>query len=464
MVTSKQCRGRVLLAVLTVVLVLGACQAALPDENSPADDPTVRPAATLASAGAEAGGGRESPTREVQVVQTVQDRVAQVPTPLPGALVPTPARLRAEFAAARGLADASITIVEFSDYQCPYCRRYSESTYPQIVQKYVESGQVRYAFKDFPLEQLHPQARQAAEAARCAGEQDAYWGIHDRLFAAQEDWAGQADPLPIFVELGAATGLDGEALRSCIASGRHQQPVLDDLAAGQSLGVRGTPTFFVNGYTLIGAQPFEMFELAIGLATAGRLADAYAKVPTPTPMPAAEIPTAGSPELGLANAPVVMIEYSDYQCPFCARYSAETFPRLREDYVETGKVRYVFKDFPLPSHAQAGTAAQAARCAGDQGAYWGMHDLLFAGQWEWSGVAASEVFRRYAEELDLDTGAFASCLETETHAEDVAGDLREGARLGVSGTPAFFVGNRFISGAQPYEVFEQAIEAALGSQ
>jgi protein-disulfide isomerase len=391
----------------------------------------------------------------------VLESLATIPTPPPDAIVPTPANLRPEEMTVRGPADASVTIVEFSDYQCPYCLRYFDETYRQIIDNYVEAGYVRYEFKDFPLEQLHPQAQEAAEAARCAGEQGAYWAMHDQLFDSQESWAGQEDPTPIFVGLARDLGLDDGAVQECLDSGRFTQTVGADLAEGRALGVTGTPTFFINGYPLVGARAYEIFQLAFGLADAGRLSDAFAQAPTPTPIPIGEIPTEGAPSKGDGDAPVLMIEYSDYQCPYCSRYVQETLPLIEENYIQTGKVRYVFKDFPLSFHAQANLAAQAARCAGDQGDYWGMHDLLFANQQDWANESAAQVFSSYADQLGLDAGQFDSCLSSGTYEDKINNEIQEGLSVGVSGTPAFFVNGQFISGAQPYQAFQQAIEAAL---
>jgi protein-disulfide isomerase len=338
-----------------------------------------------------------------------------------------------------------------------------EDAYSQVIEAYVDAGHVRYVFKDFPLEQIHPQAKEAAEAARCAGEQGDYWALHDQLFTAQDSWAGQSDPTPVFVDLATGLGLDGEAMQECLDSGRYTEAVEANLAEGRALGVTGTPTFFINGYPIPGAQPFEVFQLALGLANVDRISDAFAREPTPTPMPISDIPTEGSPAKGDEDAPVVMIEYSDYQCPYCARYVQETLTQIDETYIQTGKVRYVFKDFPLGFHDQAIIAAQAARCAGEQDDYWGMHDLLFANQSEWANSGAAQVFSSYAEQLELDVSAFDTCVASGSYEADINADLQEGMSVGVSGTPSFIVGGQFISGAQPYEAFEQAIEAALGN-
>jgi protein-disulfide isomerase len=139
-------------------------------------------------------------------------------------------------------------------------------------------------------------------------------------------------------------------------------------------------------------------------------------------------------------------------------------PEIRKTYIDTGKVRYVFKDFPLPFHANAQKAAEASRCAGAQGAYWGMHDQLFQAQSQWSGQGQQEAldtFVGYAEGLGLDTETFRGCLESGQFAAQIRQDLLEGQQAGVGGTPSFLINGQLVVGAQPFESFRQAIEAEL---
>jgi protein-disulfide isomerase len=171
--------------------------------------------------------------------------------------------------------EAPVTIVEFSDYQCPYCSAYYADTWPQIKSEFVDTGRVRYVFKDYPLTGIHPRAPQAHAAARCAGDQGAYWDMHDRLFENQSSWGSGSNPSAVFEEFAADLGLDAASLATCLESGKWDDAVDGDVAEGASLGVRGTPTFFVNGYPLVGAHPFETFERAIALAEEGTLGDAY---------------------------------------------------------------------------------------------------------------------------------------------------------------------------------------------
>lgn len=398
--------------------------------------------------------------------------VAPEAPPQEPAAKPTPATIvMDDFAGQRGDPNAPVTIVEFTDMQCPYCARHATETLPRIVTDLIDTGRVHYVVKDFPLDAIHPEARRAAVAARCAAEQDAYWQMHEALFAQQTEWGGLGDgATEAFAGLAGDLSLDTDAFSACMDSGRYDAVIQSNQDEGVALGVQGTPAFFINGFPVSGAQPYELFEYAVGLAEAGTLADAYVASPgeaqaEPTPAGPVEIDTEGAFSVGDDDAPVVIVEFTDYQCPYCSRHFLQTYPQIKAEYVDTGKVRYVFMDFPLSSiHPQAQVAAEAARCAGDQGAYLTMHDMLFARQQEWSGRNdVAELFSGYVGELGLDTAAFDECLQSGRQESAVLDDLERGAALGINGTPAFFINGHFLSGAQPYEVFQQAIESLLAA-
>jgi protein-disulfide isomerase len=403
----------------------------------------------------------------VQAGETVA--AAEPAAPQAPAAAPTPATIVMDNVAAElGDAAAPVTIVEYTDYQCPYCARHVAETFPTMLTEMIDTGRVRYVIKDFPLDNIHPQARAAAVAARCAGEQDAYWPMHDALFAQQAEWSGQEATLnDIFAAMAAELALDGDAFTACLADGRFDAAIQANQDEGFALGVNGTPGFFIDGFPISGAQPFELFDYAVGLAEAGTLADAYVQsaeaAATPTPSGPVDVDTAGAFSIGAADAPVVMIEFTDFQCPYCSRHFVETFPQLKADYIDTGQVRYVFMDFPLTSiHPQAPLAAEAARCAGDQDAYLAMHHALFERQEEWSNRDdAGDVFVALAGELGLDEASFTQCLTSGQHTAAVQADLDQGIGLGINGTPAFFLNGNFISGAQPFTVFQGAIESLL---
>ncbi|MEW5987326.1 MAG: thioredoxin domain-containing protein [Chloroflexota bacterium] len=394
---------------------------------------------------------------------------------------PTPATIRPETLRTMGDPDAPVTIVEFSDYQCPFCLRHFQQTFPQLKTEYIDTGRVYYVFKDFPITSLHPVAPRVHEAARCAGElgsTEVYWQVHDSFFNNQQQWADKPQPDLDNTLVGLMADLDlPEAdMRVCLESGRYTDAVNTDLAEGQALGVNGTPTFFVNGYPISGAQPYELFQRAIALAEEGRLGAAYTQAPGPndgiaqataTALAArpVDVPVDDEPTLGSPDAPVTIVEYSDFQCPFCRRHFDNTLPQLQA-YIDTGQVYYVFKDFPLHSiHPQAQKAHESARCARELGgdeSFWTMHDLLFINQDDWGGKADHvEVFKSLAAEAGLPQAEFNECLDSGRYAAAVNVDVAEGQGFGINGTPTFFINGQRLVGAQPFAVFQQAIEAII---
>jgi protein-disulfide isomerase len=165
--------------------------------------------------------------------------------------------------------------------------------------------------------------------------------------------------------------------------------------------------------------------------------------------------SADNPGWGNASAAVTIIEFSDYQCPFCQRVEP-TLKRLRATYGD--KIRFVWKDFPLTQiHPQAFKASEAAHCAGDQGKYWELHDVLFNKQQE----LQLDDLKRHAIELGLNTATFNECLDSSKYGERVRDGLSEGSQLGVNSTPTIFINGRRLSGAQPYEVFAAVIDEEL---
>lgn len=169
----------------------------------------------------------------------------------------------------KGPADARVTLIEFTDYQCPYCARYARSVLPQLTKEFIDTGKLRYVLRDFPLTEIHKDAAKAHEAAHCAGEQGKYWEMHDQLFAHSK--ALQADKLAGYAKTAGVT--DGPAFQACVGSGRYAKQGQASVAEATKAGVRGTPSFLlgltkadgtVNATTLIrGAQPYPVFQQLI---------------------------------------------------------------------------------------------------------------------------------------------------------------------------------------------------------
>lgn len=191
--------------------------------------------------------------------------------------------------------------------------------------------------------------------------------------------------------------------------------------------------------------------------------------PAEPPLPM-EMPIGESPFLGNKDAPVVLFEFTDYHCPFCRQHVEQTYPRLVKEYVETGKLKIVLKEFPIQKlHPQAARAAMAAQCAGGQNQYWPMHDLLFKHQ----ARTSMEDMASFASSLTLDKTRFIECMEQGQYAAQIRADFDLGVSAGVRGTPFFFFGaqdhqapgkitvNRYLYGAHSYETFVQVIDGYL---
>jgi len=186
--------------------------------------------------------------------------------------------------------------------------------------------------------------------------------------------------------------------------------------------------------------------------------------PTPSaPAPTVDVEIKDAPIKGVRTAPVTIIEFSDYECPFCSRFYSQTLPQIQKEYIDTGKVVLAYRDFPLSFHQNAQKAAESARCVREQTddeGYFEMHDQIFENQ----GSLSLANLKLWAKEIDgVDGTEFDTCLDSGKTASAVQADFQDGQAYGVRGTPGFFINGKLISGAQPFSVFQQAIEAELAS-
>jgi protein-disulfide isomerase len=174
---------------------------------------------------------------------------------------------------------------------------------------------------------------------------------------------------------------------------------------------------------------------------------------------------AGEPALGKAAAPLTMVEFTDYQCPYCRRFQAEVFPRLKRDYIDTGKLRFIARDLPLEIHAAAQPAAEAAHCAGEQGKFWEMHFALLGGA---ADLAAGGIEAR-ARAVGLDMQRFHACVAARKYASVIEAHVREADAVGITGTPGFVIGRaahgeltgQRLEGAAPYAAFDSYLRELL---
>lgn len=383
-----------------------------------------------------------------------------------------------------GNPDAGVTVEEFSDFLCPFCFRHTTETAPALLDQY--GADVQFVFRDFPLASLHPTAPSGHTAAVCVGEQGAafYWAFHNSLFFNQQLWAGLSDPTPYLAETVAQIGADLDAYQGCMDSGRAAPVVAARVGEGEAAGFSGTPSFrFVandtgDTYRLVGAQPLETFQTYLDALLAGDVppeAVANEEQSAQLPLwasaaglaPDPERPgytVAADPYKGDPAAPVVVVEFSDLQCPACRSHAVEVQPALDEAFVETGDVMWVFKHFPLPVHRQAPAAAAAAECAGDQGAFFEMERRLFETQDEWSVEPPDARFYELATGLGLDPVAFGDCLAGRGSLERVLADLYDGTGL-IASTPTFFIlfggQGRRLEGALDVSTFADVLQGQV---
>src|SRR5438874_1024346 len=300
----------------------------------------------------------------------------------------------------KGDAEAKVTIVEFSDFQCPFCGR-AIPALKQVESRYGKD--IRFAFKHNPLP-MHPDAPYAARATIAAGKQGKFWQMHDKLFEA--NIAGTQNGLkPEAIDVMARElGLDLERLHRDVESDDAKAQVTADQAQARALGASGTPYFYVNGQRIAGAQSFDQFKLVIeaamkradaALARGVQRKDLYetlikdgqsgppALPPQAAPPAQARIVDLGvdSPWTGAKNAKVTIVEFSDFQCPFCKR-AEPTVRKILDTYKSDVKV--VWRNEPLPFHPNALPAAKAAMAAHKQGKFWEMQELMFEHQTELS--------------------------------------------------------------------------------
>ncbi|NOJ82232.1 DsbA family protein [Myxococcus xanthus] len=382
---------------------------------------------------------------------------------------PTVFKVPIENSPTHGSADALVTVVEFSDYECPFCSR-ANVTIEKLQEQY--GKKLRVVMKQNPLS-FHPRAKPAAIAAMAAGEQGKYWEYHAKLFANQK----KLDDASL-EQYAKELGLNLDKWKAELSNPKFQDIITRDQALAGQLGASGTPAFFINGRFLSGAQPIANFQALIDeeLVKAENLvksgvpaSQVYAKIiekgseraaPKAQPQqPAAkvqkvEIPS-DSPSFGPANAKVTIVEWSDFECPFCSRVGP-TLSKIKETYAKD--VRVVFRHQPLPFHANAKLAAEASHAAHEQGKFWEYHDKLFANQKAMDRAS----LEKYAQELGLNVAKFKAALDSGKFKAKVEADMAAGNAVGANGTPTFFINGREFVGAQPFEAFKRVIDEEIG--
>jgi protein-disulfide isomerase len=379
----------------------------------------------------------------------------------------------------RGEALAPVTMVEFADFQCPFCQRGAE-TVAALLREY-GPAKLRFVWKNFPLTG-HREARPAAEvgmALLAQGGAGRFFVYHDAIFFAQRALGKR-----LFDDAVTAAGSTPEEIGRFVREGAASRKVEADEQLGRRLGVTGTPAFFINGVMVHGAQPIEKFRAVIDEAlVAARAAVAggtppgrvYAEMSArnfvpPRPSVAEgepekpdlvpyRVPVGSSPSRGVPSALVTIVEFADFQCPYCAR-AEEALGQIAAKYGVD--VRVVWKNLPLPFHDHAeiaGELAFEARAQRGDAGFWKVHDLLLAQRGRIDDAALAAV----AKDAGLDVDRALRAVQKHAHqaAMDEDSDLAE--EVQVTGTPTFFVNGRKVVGALPFDAFLPIVEEQLAA-
>ncbi len=385
----------------------------------------------------------------------------------------------------RGPADALVTIVEFSDFQCPFCSRV-EPTLDEILQRYPQDVRVVWMNNPLPFHQnAMPAAELAAEAHRQGGDA-MFWAAHQAIFRDQRNLER-----PALLQIAQQLQMNVQEVIRALDTRRHQAMIEGQQDTARRLGASGTPSFFINGRNLRGAQPAAAFSVVIdeelararqlvaaGTPRAGVYAEAVrngatepqflpgggggnAAAPTPRADTVYTIPSVqDAPSRGGQNAPVVIQQFSDFECPFCSRVE----PTLRQLEQEFGnQIRLEWRNYPLPFHQHAELAAEAAHEIFTQRgseAFWQYAELLFQNQR--GGLERADLVRYARQIRRVNIRRFEAALDQHTHQARIQADMAAvrtaGARIG---TPSFFVNGRLLQGAQPIGAFRDAVQRAL---
>jgi protein-disulfide isomerase len=347
--------------------------------------------------------------------------------------------------AVKGPDQAPVTVIAYADFLSPASNKAMTTLYA-IMKSYPDD--IRVVLKHYPS-LTNDESILAHEAAVAAETQGKFWEMHDQLLAHQgkltkETLQGFARQIK----------LDVQKFQKALETHPYKKIILKQAQEAKGFGVTTAPTFFVNGQKLIGARSLENFKQAVDVALGIAPAPSQPVAAPPAPAAIVKIDSKGAASIGPDDAPVVIVEYSDFQCPFCARV-VPTLKSIAEKYPK--QVRIAFKHFPLDFHPKAKPAHMASMAAEEQGKFWEMHDRIFEHQSEMS----PEHLTAHAQEIGLNLDQFKKSLNNTEYQKEMEQNLAEGRQLGVTGTPTFFVNGKRLVGAKPLEAFVELIEEEL---
>ncbi|MBR57904.1 MAG: hypothetical protein CMH54_07575 [Myxococcales bacterium] len=356
-----------------------------------------------------------------------------------------------------GPKDAAVTLVEFADFKCGHCALMAKHTLGPLKQKYKDK--IRVVFRHYPLDSecnaganSHPGACEAARAAHCAGKQGRFWQMHDLLFENQDNLKSSLIP-----KLAKKAGVQMATWEACLDDPATSKRIALDIDIANQAFIQGTPYIIVDRVPMDGWSDLEKIEALIDSALGEPPTEANKSIAS----------SGGANQWGPDDAPVTLIEYSDFECSFC-RMLAHNLKAIKKKY-DDGQLRIIFRNFPLNNecnpftggarHKNACSAARAAHCAGEQGKFWEMHDLLFEKQ---SKLSAKDL-ESYAQKIGVDVKQWNTCLTSTETNQKIRLDAAKGAKKRIDSTPKVFINDRPMEGAGSLSILEYMIDNALKS-
>lgn len=346
----------------------------------------------------------------------------------------------------RGPQDAVLSIEQFSDFYCGYCKKQAH-VLKQLVENY--PGKIRWIFRHHPSS---PEPGYGSfpihEASLCAGEQGKFWEFHDFVYALEQN----AD----LNQISAAIHLNQAPFEKCLAESRYRNVILKDIDESIAREVEGTPSFFIDGELVTGFRPYEFFEERLDPVKREARKAARKKAEEDF-LKKVNLKEAGRPILGSEKATVVISEFSDLHCSYCAG-TAKTIKKIAEAYPQD--VRLIWRHFPLPMHPNSPFAHLASECAHEQGKFWEFQEKVFSN----SNAAQSFAdFEKIANELKLDSEKFKACYENPATKKKIENDILIGAYKKISMTPTLFVNEEKVVGEKSFEDFSAIIQRHLAA-
>ena len=410
------------------------------------------------------------PTAEIVAslkAAAAQRAAAGAPSAQPAAPPPpaTAVSISLEGAHVKGNPKAPVTLVEYADFQCPYCTR-ALPVINQLLTKY--PNDLKYVYKHLPLVSIHKFAEPAARASVAADKQGKFWPMYDVLFANQRALDDAS-----LKKYASDLGLDMARFEKDMADPATAAAVNKDAEEAGRIGVGGTPTFFLNGYKVPNWSDVATMEKMIETAKAGgdvgaivndinskiaqmqqQQREAQARQQAEEATKVYQFDLSGAPVKGDPKAAVTIVEWADFQCPFCAT-SVPLIKQVMDTY--PGKVKLVFKHMPLNMHPNAMPAAMASIEAQEQGKFWEMHDLLFQNY----SQLTRENLGNFAKQIGLDMMAFDKAMQNSEHKGAIDKDLADSQRAGIRfSTPQFYINGKKL-GNRDFNTFKKMIDEAL---